>query len=85
LLTFLGDRIFDIHARPSVYGWIPTFILGFLVSGLLIGMFLRVLPDGLFPATLFSGRTLMYFVGDVAFLVWLAIPLFFLVFLNNRR
>jgi len=85
LLTTLGDRLFDIHARASVYGWISTLILGFLSAGLLLGMLFRLLPGESFLWDVFSSHSVGYFTGEWVFTGWLIAPLVFLVFVNTRR
>ena len=85
LLTFLGDRLFDIHARASVYGWMATFFLGFLVSGLLIAIFLHFLPASSMIWNFFSSRGPGYFTDPWMSVFWFLAPLGFLLFVNSKR
>lgn len=85
LLSFLGERLFDVHARPSVYGWISTLLLGFFTSGFLLGIAFQFFPGSAFIWDIFSQQSVSYFVGKWTFVFWFLSPLIALLFINARK
>lgn len=84
-LSFLGEKLFDVHAKPSVYGWISTLLLGFFTSGFLLGIAFQFFPSSAFIWDVFSQKSIMYFTGEWTFVFWFIAPLLALLFINSRR
>jgi hypothetical protein len=84
-LSLLGERLFDIHARPSVYGWISVLFLGFFTSGFLLGITFQFLPVTAFVWEIFSQKSVSYFTGVWIFVFWFIAPLLALLFINSKR
>lgn len=85
ILTLLGEKIFDIHARTSTYNWFSISILGISISALICGIFFRWLPRDVFLWEMFSPRSIGYFSGEWFLVFWFVVPLVFLFVLGLRR
>ncbi|NCU42506.1 MAG: hypothetical protein EOM19_07395 [Candidatus Moranbacteria bacterium] len=85
ILTLLGEKIFDIHARVSTYSWFSISFLGMTISGFICGIFFRWLPRDVFLWDMFSLRSIGYFSGEWSLIFWFVVPLVFLFILGARR
>ncbi|NCU41848.1 MAG: hypothetical protein EOM19_03960 [Candidatus Moranbacteria bacterium] len=85
ILTLLGEKIFDIHARTSTYNWFSIGVLGMTISALICGIFFRWLPRDVFLWDMFSSRSIGYFSGEWSLVFWFIAPLVFLFVLGSRR
>jgi hypothetical protein len=85
VLNMIGNRVFDIHARPSVFHRGISFVLGVLVSGAFLGIVFRLLPQSSFFWDVFSERSIRYFSGEWSLVLWLIAPIVFLITVQLRR
>lgn len=84
LLYLIDRRLFDLHLSSvsTDFFW-RIFVMGVLVTGLLVSSVLSFLPKKL--ALEFLSTTVYgYFTGDIALTFWMVIPLLGLLFINHR-
>ena len=83
-LTAIDKRLFDLHisSAGSDLFW-RLIVMSLLVSGMLTSMLLSLLPK-----TTTSGfvteHVALVFASPLASIVWFAVPIFALLFINNR-
>lgn len=85
VMIVMGDYLFDIHVSnvSSDFFW-RILVMSFLTVGMLLSIVFSLLPKGIVLEYVSSG-TRGYFVGPWIQVVWLALPLVFLLFVNKRR
>lgn len=83
LLTLLNKYLFDIHQSGSGLALWQVFVMSFFEVVLLLSVIVSFLPvkD---VAVYISKNSLNYFVGPWWRLVWMVLPLAFLVFVKKR-
>ncbi len=83
-LFFAGDYLFDIHISNSRsdFFW-RVLVMGFLSAGLIASILLSLLPEAA-ARRIISGTVYGWLAGPVTGILWLFIPLFFLLFINRR-
>lgn len=84
LLTAIDDRLFDVHisSAGTDFFW-RLFVMSFLVTGMVVSVLLSFLPKSVALGYI-SLTAYGYFASPVALIFWMAIPLFSLLFINNR-
>jgi hypothetical protein len=84
LLVFVGDYLFDIHisSAGSDFFW-RVLVMSFLSVGMAVSVLLTLLPraDAL---KYLSASTYGYFTLPMAQVLWMSLPLVFLLFVNKR-
>lgn len=83
-LFFAGDYLFDIHISNSRsdFFW-RILVMGFLSAGLITSIFLSLLPEAS-ARRIISGTVYGWLAGPQASILWLFIPILFLLFINRR-
>lgn len=81
---FVGDYLFDIHisSAGADFFW-RILIMSFLAVGMLTSIFFTLLPKGEIGRYL-SPAYSVYFVSSTAQVMWMVVPLLFLLFVNRR-
>lgn len=84
LLSMVDDRLFDVHitSAGTDFFW-RLFVMSILVTGMLVSVTLAFLPK-VMALTYISQTAYNYFASPFALIFWMAIPLFLLLFINNR-
>lgn len=83
-LTAIDERLFDLHissAGTDLF-W-RLIVMSLLVSGMLSSMLLGLLPRAITKG-LISEHVFWVFASPLAAVLWLAVPLLMLLFINNR-
>ena len=84
ILTAIDKRLFDLHissAGSDVF-W-RLIVMSLLVSGMLSSIIFSLLPKSDLMGWM-SGHVLIVFASPISSIVWLALPLLVLLFINNR-
>lgn len=85
VLVILGDSILDVHiSNPTSTFLGRVLIMGCLASGLVMSLLLFFIPKTL-SLQFISPAVYTYFGTQTARILWMAIPLIFLLFINRRR
>lgn len=85
LLVSVGDYILDIHiANPTSTFFSRVLVMGCLGSGLVLSILLTLVSKS-FALQFLSPLVYSYFASPIARIVWMVIPLIFLLFINKRR
>lgn len=84
LLSAIDNRLFDVHITNAGtdFFW-RLFVMSILVTGMLVSVTMAFLPKAL-ALTYISQASYSYFASPFALLFWMTIPLFSLLFINNR-
>ncbi len=84
VLFFTDRRLFDLHlSNASTDFFWRVFVMGILVTGLLVSSILYFLPKKL-ALDFISLSVYGYFAGATALALWMIVPLVGLLFINNR-
>lgn len=83
-LSTIDDRLFDVHitSAGTDFFW-RLFVMSILVTGMLVSVTLSFLPKTL-SLSFISQTAFGYFASPFALIFWMVIPLFSLLFINNR-
>ena len=83
-LSVIDDRLFDVHITNAGtdFFW-RLFVMSILVTGMLVSVTLAFLPKAM-ALTYISQTAYSYFASPFALIFWMVIPLFSLLFINNR-
>ena len=84
VLTAIDKRLFDLHissAGTDLF-W-RLIVMSLLVSGMLSSMLLSLIPRALTIGWV-SQHIFLIFAGPIASVLWLAVPILALLFINNR-
>ncbi len=83
-LFFVGDYLFDVHisSAGSDFFW-RIMVMSFLTIGMVVSIVLTLLPRSA-VAGYISNTAYGYFTLPLSQLLWMTIPLFFLLFINKR-
>lgn len=83
-LFFVDRRLFDLHlSNVSTDFFWRIFVMGILVTGLLLSSLLYFLPKKL-ALGFISASVYGYFAGATALALWMIVPLVGLLFINHR-
>lgn len=82
-LTILDRYMFDLHFSGSGPAYWRVVVMSFLIAGLLASV-LGTFVDPKELARYVSKDTAAYFIGPWARLVWMALPLAFIVAINKK-
>jgi hypothetical protein len=83
-LVLVGDYLFDIHisSAGSDFFW-RVLVMSFLAVGMVVSIILTLLPRGM--ALQYLSKTVYgYFTLPLAQVLWMTVPLLFLLFINKR-
>ncbi|MBP9751976.1 MAG: hypothetical protein KBD19_03905 [Candidatus Moranbacteria bacterium] len=83
-LTAIDQHLFDLHIPNASYDlfW-RLFVMSVLVVGMIVSVLVSLLPGKVILSLPFP--FIFYFFGPpVANILWLAIPIFVLIFMNKR-
>jgi hypothetical protein len=83
-LFFVGDYVLDIHIpnAGADFFW-RILIMSFLAVGMITSLIFTLLPKADVLQYL-SKTSIGYFISPTAQIVWMVVPLFFLLFINKR-
>jgi len=83
-LSMVDDRLFDLHitSAGTDFFW-RLFVMSLLVTGMLVSVTLAFLPKTL-ALSYISLTAYSYFASPLALVLWMALPLLLLLFINNR-
>ena len=84
VLTLMNRFLFDIHQNGSGLALWQVFVMSFLEVGLILSIVLVFIPEKEVLKYL-SKDAIFYFVSLWARLVWMSLPLVFLIFVNKRN
>jgi len=85
ILVVVGDSILDVHiANPTSTFLGRVLIMGCLASGLVMSLLLFFIPTSL-SLQFISPVVFTYFGTQTARILWMTLPLIFLLFMNRRR
>ena len=84
VLTAIDKRLFDLHisSAGSDLFW-RLIVMSLLVSGMLTSMLLSLLP-GTVTSGFVTEHVAFVFASPLASIIWFAIPILTLLFINNR-
>lgn len=84
-LVIFGDSILDVHiSNPTSTFLGRVLIMGCLASGLVMSLVLFFVPKSL-SLQFLSPAVYAYFGTQTARILWMILPLVFLLFINRRR
>lgn len=83
-LSTVDDRLFDVHitSAGTDFFW-RLFVMSILVTGMLVSVTLAFLPKTM-ALSYISQTAYGYFASPFALIFWMILPLFLLLFINNR-
>lgn len=84
ILTLMNRYLFDIHQNGSGLALWQVFVMSFLEVGLILSIILVFIPAKEALKYL-SKDAIFYFTSVWARLIWMALPLLFLIFVNKRN
>jgi len=83
-LTMVDSKLFEIHLSGSGLSIWQVLVLSFLEAGLLFSIILTILPEK--PVLDYvSGESLQYFISPLAGVIWMILPLVFLLFIGRGK
>ncbi len=84
VLTTIDERLFDLHisSAGTDFFW-RLFVMSILVTGMVLSVLLSFLPKSV-ALEFISVTAYGYFASPGALIFWMAVPLFSLLFINNR-
>lgn len=84
VLTLMNRFLFDIHQSGSGLALWQVFVMSFLEVGLILSIILALIPVK--EALVYLSKdALFYFISAWARIVWMALPLLFLIFANKQN
>ncbi len=83
-LTAIDERLFDVHiaSAGTDFFW-RLFVMSILVTGMVLSSVLSFMPKA-FALSYISAAAYGYLASPLALIFWMTIPLFLLLFINNR-
>jgi hypothetical protein len=84
ILTLISRQLFEVHISGSGSGFLwRVFVMSFLEVIFLLSIVLSIVPKKV-ALEFVSPMALEYMTGDVARLIWMVVPLVFMVFIHKR-